>query len=147
MMAAKRIGGRMYSENIRKVAPYGITPFVKAIPFNIEPIECSRIPKWKLRPPRSSEVNEVYSFKLVSVEGARSADPPINAGKVDAIAFSTLPDAWRVAIFGSVALKTGNFSSQPFGSLSLLNNSYSAASSGNFSLYCAYKSFHLLSKP
>src|ERR1700740_3519182 len=101
------------------------------MPFRIEPIECSRMPKWKLRPARCSDVNDSYSFRLVSVDGAKSAEPPIKAGKVDVIAFRTLPDAWRVAILGSVALNTGSFSAHPFGSLSLLNNSYSAANSGN----------------
>src|SRR5476651_2758115 len=97
-MAAKRIGGRIYSENIRNVAPKGTTPFVNAMPFIAEPIACSRIPKWKLRPLRFSEVNESYSFKLVSVDGDKSAAPPIRLGKLAAIAFNTLPDATRVAI-------------------------------------------------
>ena len=33
MMAARRIGGRMYSLKIKNVAPYGVKPFVTAIPF------------------------------------------------------------------------------------------------------------------
>src|SRR6187402_2304948 len=103
-MAAKRIGGRIYSENIKNVAPKGLRPVVNAIPFKAEPMACSRIPKWKLRPLRFSEVNESYSFKLVSVDGDKSAAPPIKLGKLSAIAFSTLPDAMRVAILGSEAL-------------------------------------------
>src|SRR6185312_4490774 len=105
------------------------------MPLSAEPIECSRIPKWKLRPSRFSVVNDANSFRVVSVDGARSAEPPIRAGKLSAIAFSTLPDAWRVAILGSDALNTGNLSAQPFGNLPLLNISYSVARSGNFSLY------------
>src|SRR3954471_17786215 len=104
MIAAKRIGGRIYSENIRKVAPKGSKPLVKAIPFKAEPIACSRMPKWKLRPALFSDVNESYSFRLVSVDGARSAAPPIRFGNAGAIAFNTLPDAWRVAILGSEPL-------------------------------------------
>src|SRR5688572_14977485 len=129
-MAAKRIGGRMYSENIRKVAPKGLIPLVKAKPFNAEPMACSRIPKWKLRPVRSSEVNEVDSFKVVSVDGAKSAAPPIRLGKLPAIAFNTLPDAWRVANLVPAA-NTGNLSNQPAGSSSLAAAVYSAANSGN----------------
>ncbi len=121
----------MYSENIRKVAPKGLIPLVKDIPFNAEPIACSRIPKWKLRPLRFSEVNESDSFKFVSVDGDRSAAPPIKLGKLPAIAFNTLPDAWRVAILGSEPLNTGILSNQPFGNSSLAAASYSAASSGN----------------
>src|ERR1700742_3007964 len=133
-MAAKRIGGRIYSENIRNVAPKGIIPLVKAIPFNADPIACSRIPKWKLRPSLRSIVNDVYSFKLVSVEGAKSAAPPIRLGSFDAIAFNVLPDAWRVANLPSAALNTGRLSAQPLGNSPLAANSYSAANSGNFSL-------------
>src|ERR1700759_554125 len=106
-MAAKRIGGRIYLENIRKVAPKGITPLVKAIPFMAEPIACSRIPKWKLRPARVSDVKLSYAFKLVSVDGAKSAAPPIRLGRLAAIAFKALPDATRVATLGSDALNTG----------------------------------------
>jgi hypothetical protein len=32
----------------------------------------------------------------VSVEGAKSAEPTISVGNLAAMAFSTLPDAWRV---------------------------------------------------
>src|SRR3569833_1550774 len=129
-MAANLIGGRMYSEIIRKVAPKGITPFVNAMPFIAAPIACSRIPKWKLRPARFSDVNESYSFKLVSVDGAKSAAPPIRLGTLAAIAFNALPDATRVATLGSDALNTGRLSFHPFGNSPLLSNSYSAASSG-----------------
>src|SRR5260221_1097731 len=121
-MAAKRIGGRIYSENIRKVAPNGITPFVKAIPLRIEPIACSRIPKWKLRPSRCSCVNEVYSFRVVSVVGERSAQPPIKFGKLPAMAFNTLPEAGRVAILGSVGLNTSHFASHPLVNFPLTYN-------------------------
>src|SRR5476651_764521 len=144
-MAAKRIGGRIYSENIRNVAPKGTTPFVRAIPFIAEPIACSRIPKWKLRPPRSSEVNEEYSFRLVSVDGAKSAAPPIRLGKLPATALSTLPDAIRVASLPSAALNTGNLSFQPFGNSPATAASYSAANSGNLVLYSANRSFHFFS--
>src|SRR6187402_989649 len=116
-MAAKRIGGRIYSENIKNVAPKGIIPFVNDKPTNADPIACSRIPKWKLRPVRSSDVNELDSLSVVSVDGAKSAAPPIIFGKLPAIAFNTLPDAWRVAILGSDPLNTGNVSDQPFGNV------------------------------
>src|ERR1700754_514260 len=112
---ARRIGGRIYSENIRNVAPNGITPTVKAIPFKAEPIACSRIPKWKLRPALFSEVNESNAFKLVSVDGAKSAAPPIRFGIFAAMAFNALPEATRVATLGSDALKTGSSLSHPLG--------------------------------
>src|SRR5471030_1566349 len=116
-MDAKRIGGRWYSENIRNVAPNGITPLVRAMPFKADPMACSRIPKWKLRPSLFSDVKESNSFKLVSVDGERSSAPPIKWGRLSAMAFNTLPDAWRVAIFLSDASKTGNLLSHPFGNL------------------------------
>src|ERR1700712_1046358 len=128
-MAAKRIGGRMYSLNIKNVAPNGMIPGVKAIPLMADPIACSRIPKWKLRPPRFSDVNESNAFKCVSVDGDKSAAPPINPGTLGAMAFNTLPDAWRVAILGSAALNVGKASNQPFGNSPLAANSYSAANS------------------
>src|ERR1700761_1012407 len=115
-MAAKRIGGRLYFEKIRKVWPERGKTFFNHLPFIAEPMACSRIPKWKLRPPRSSEVKEENSFRLVSVDGAKSAAPPIRLGKLPAIAFNTLPDAMRVANLPSAALNTGNLSFQPFGS-------------------------------
>src|ERR1700759_373941 len=104
MMAAKRIGGGMYSEKIRKGAPNGLMPLVKAIPFKAEPMACSRIPKWKLRPLRSSDVNELYFLRFVSVDGAKSAAPPIRLGNASAIAFRALPDATRVATLPSSGL-------------------------------------------
>src|ERR1700744_349894 len=113
MIDARRIGGRWDSENIRKVAPKGIIPLVKAMPLRAEPIACSRMPKWKLRPARFSDVKLSYSFKLVSVDGDRSAAPPIRFGNLAAIAFSALPDAIRVAVLGSDALYTGKLSFQP----------------------------------
>ena len=64
------------------------------------PMACSRMPKWKFRPPRLSAWKSPApsNVRRVLVEGARSADAADQPGHVlRATAFSTLPDASRVA--------------------------------------------------
>ena len=61
----------MYSEKSRNVAPNGLIPLVNAIPLMIDPMLCSRTPKWRLRPFLSSCVNDSKLFKLVLVDGVR----------------------------------------------------------------------------
>ena len=43
---------------------------------------------------------EKYSLSFISelLEGAKSAEPPINCGTFAASLFSTVPEDWRVAI-------------------------------------------------
>ena len=52
----------------------------------------------------------------VYVDGSRSAEPPISAGRRGAMAFITLPEATRVAMPLASAGKTGMSASQPAGS-------------------------------
>ena len=49
------------------------------MPFAIAAIACSRMPKWKLRPPRlaASKSPAPSNVRCVFVDGARSAEPPI----------------------------------------------------------------------
>ncbi len=68
-------------------------------------------------------------------EPARSAEPPHSSGITAPSAWSTLPDADRVAT-PLPASKTGIFSSQPLGSSPLATRSYSAARSGLLSRHC-----------
>src|SRR3989304_4402751 len=101
---------------MKKVAPYGITPPCRAIPLRTAPIPCSRTPKWRFLPPgAASGRNSPASFMMVSVEGARSADPPASSGSFAAIAFSTLPEALRVAAAPASGANAGVPSSPPPG--------------------------------
>ena len=52
---------------------------------------------------------------LVLVEGARSAEPPMNHGTAGAMALITLPEAAREAMPFSSAGNTGSTFSQPLG--------------------------------
>ena len=105
------------------------------MPFISAAMECSRIPKWIVRPYGSASGsglsagrNELVLSIVVLFEPARSAEPPHSSGMTAPSAWSTLPDAARVAtpLPGS---KTGSFSSQPLGSSPAAMRSNSAARS------------------
>src|ERR1700754_3025317 len=100
---------------MRNVAPKGLIPLVRAIPFTIAPMACSRMPKWKFRPLLPVAVNDAKLFRFVFVEGARSAEPPMKLGSFAARSLITLPEASRVDRGLSVALKEGKTISQPLG--------------------------------
>ena len=75
------------------------------MPFNIDPIACSRIPKWMMRPyglaffiALDSGRNESPPSIVVLLLSARSAEPPHISGSFCARALTTSPDALRVAI-------------------------------------------------
>src|SRR2546425_9670934 len=82
---------------MRKVDPTGRTPGCRASPFRTAPIPCSRTPKWILRAPQLPAATSPPFLKARFVEVARSADPPTSSGSLGARAFSTFPDAARVA--------------------------------------------------
>src|SRR3989442_6336122 len=82
---------------MRTVDPTGRTPRCRASPFRIAPIPCSRTPKWILRAPQLPAATSPPFLKARFVEVARSADPPTSSGSLGARAFSTFPDAARVA--------------------------------------------------
>src|SRR6266481_5682917 len=71
-----------------------------ARPLRIALIECSRIPKCRLRPAGFSAWKSPApgNVSRVLVEGLRSADPPTIQGRVGAMALRTLADASRPAI-------------------------------------------------
>src|SRR2546425_10799153 len=77
--------------------PTGRTPRCRASPFRTAPIPCSRTPKWILRAPQLPAATSPPFLKARFVEVARSADPPTSSGSLGARAFSTFPDAARVA--------------------------------------------------
>src|SRR5580765_3371146 len=83
---------------MKKPAPKGRT-FDSDIPLQMAVIACSRMPKWKLRPPYEPASKSPAPSKVsrVFVEGKRSAAPPISHGTVWHTAFSTLPEESRVA--------------------------------------------------
>ena len=60
-------------------------------------IACSRTPKCRLEPVRSSAEKSPRPFMLDLLEGARSAEPPIRFGMRLARRFSTSPEEARVA--------------------------------------------------
>ena len=105
------------------------TPGGGALPLGTGPIAVSREPKWKLRQADSSQEMSTEPFRTVSVDGARSAEPPTSSGTASAIAFNTAPEAARVANF-SPASNAGKASVQLPGNspASILRSS--AASSG-----------------
>src|ERR1019366_722041 len=111
---------------MRNVDPYGRSP-ERAIPFRIDPIACSRIPKWKLRPLYLPLSKSPAPFIKVLVEGARSAAPPMNHGTCLAIAFITLLPASRPATPFASAGKVGMSVSQPSGNLPACSVSHSLA--------------------
>src|SRR5438445_10377842 len=82
---------------MRNVDPTGRTPPCRASPFRTAPIPCSRTPKWMLRAPQLPAATSPPGLKTTVVEVARSADPPTSSGSFAAMAFSTFPDATRVA--------------------------------------------------
>src|SRR2546429_6614114 len=82
---------------MRNVDPTGRTPRCRASPFRTAPIPCSRTPKWILRAPQLPAATSPPFLKARFVEVARSADPPTSSGSLGARAFSTFPDAARVA--------------------------------------------------
>src|SRR3989475_5670489 len=82
---------------MRNVEPTGRTPRCRASPFRTAPIPCSRTPKWILRAPQLPAATSPPFLKARFVEDARSADPPTSSGSLGARAFSTFPDAARVA--------------------------------------------------
>ncbi len=67
----------------------------------MDPIACSRTPKWRCRPSGVSRRNEPALFTSVFVDGARSASPPTRCGRRGETAASTAPLASRVACGGS----------------------------------------------
>ncbi len=106
------------------------------MPFISAAMECSRIPKWIVRPYGfapgrglpSGRNDEVLSI-VVLFEPARSAEPPHSSGMTAPSACSTLPDAARVATALPVS-NDGRWSSQPSGSSPAAIRSNSAACSG-----------------
>ena len=86
------------------------------MPFAIDPIACSRTPKWRWRPSGVARWNEPAVLTSVFVDGARSASPPIRCGTRGETAASTAPLASRVAV-GVSAGKRGRSWSQPGGSV------------------------------
>src|SRR5664279_1541132 len=126
---------------MKNVAPYGRTPDTD-IPFRIEPMACSRMPKWKFRPEYSSRSKLPPSLIRVFVDGARSAAPPISHGTFLATAFSTLEFDSRVATPLASAEKVGMSLSQPCGSSRLAIRSHCLANSGHTLAHALYLSFH-----
>src|SRR5439155_1022196 len=99
---------------MRNVDPTGRTPRCRARPFRIAPIPCSRTPKWILRAPQLPAATSPPFLKTTCVEPARSADPPTSSGSFGAMAFSTFPDAARVAwASAGGGANVGRPSSQP----------------------------------
>ena len=73
---------------------------MSAMPLAIAAAACSRIPKWRLRPARSSgwKSPAPANVRRVLVDGARSADPPSSQARACAIALSTWPEESRLAM-------------------------------------------------
>ena len=100
---------------------------------------CSRMPKCSVRPYqlpgnivvwRSGGRNDGSPFIVVSLLPARSAEPPHSSGSTGASAFSTCPEAFRVASPLASAGKLGQAPAQPSGSRRAASRSSSAARSG-----------------
>ena len=109
------------------------------MPFTIEPIACSRMPKCIVRPYGSP--GNIFDCRsvgrklgtpsmVVLFDSARSAEPPHSSGSSSASALSTLPEAARVEMSLGSASQVGIVSSQPGVSSSFTIRSYSALASG-----------------
>src|SRR4051794_34389993 len=94
------------------------------MPFMIEPMACSRIPKCSTRPyllPLHELVCHCSGVKLgwpsgvVLLDSARSAEPPQSSGRTGAIALRSAPDALRVATPLSSAGEDGRAAGPPGG--------------------------------
>ena len=114
------------------------------MPFMIEPIACSRIPKCRVRPYgppghilvwNSAGVKLGSPSMVVLLLSARSAEPPHSSGTITASAESTLPEAARVetafALPSFSVGKLGRFLAQPAGSSRRIIRSSSAAPSAS----------------
>ena len=100
------------------------------MPLAIDPIACSRTPKWRWRPSGVARWNEPAVLTSVFVDGARSASPPIRCVTRGETAASTAPPASRVAV-GVSAGKRGRSWSHPGGSVRSCPWRHSVARSGN----------------
>src|SRR5882724_811052 len=98
------------------------------------------------RPLRFCGLNSPALRKSVLFEVARSAEPPIRLGIVGASALSTRPDATRVAIVPSSALKVGKLASHPGGNSRRSVRCHSAARSGWVAAYDANRDCHAASQ-
>src|SRR5258706_14691959 len=101
---------------MKNVAPKGRS-LDRDIPFTIDAIAFSRIPKWKFLPAGLSAWKSPApsNVRVVLFEGPRSAEPPINQGMFCAKMFSTFPDASRPAMPFASAGQVGRFLSHPVG--------------------------------
>ena len=100
------------------------------MPLAIDPIACSRTPKWRWRPSGVSRWNEPAVLTRVFVDGARSASPPTRCGRRGETAASTAPLASRVAT-GVSGGNVGRSRSQPGVRVRACPFAHSAARSGN----------------
>ncbi|MDH6113333.1 hypothetical protein P3T34_005548 [Kitasatospora sp. MAP12-44] len=106
------------------------------MPFMVEPMACSRMPKWIVRPYGSADFSalsagrkELSSSIVVRLDSARSAEPPHSSGMTAPSAFSASPLALRVAM-SLPAGKLGSCRFQPSGSSPFCIRSNSAARCG-----------------
>src|SRR5215469_14179739 len=83
-------------------------------PLTIAAMACSRMPKWKLRPPGlpGSKSPAPVNLSVVLFDEPRSADPPRNQGMFWARTFRTSPEASRPAIPLGSGLKLGRLRSR-----------------------------------
>ena len=102
---------------MKNVAP-NARSFDSDRPLTIAAIACSRMPKWRLRPPGlpGSKSPAPANFSVVLLEGPRSAEPPRNQGMFWASTFSTSPEASRPAMPLASGGKLGRLRSHPAGS-------------------------------
>ena len=122
-----------------------------AIPLQIAPMACSRMPKCSVRPyqpPGNIRVwcpggmNEGSPFIVVLLLPARSAEPPHSSGSTGASAVRTSPEAFRVAIPLASAGNSGSAAAQPSGSRRADSRSSSSARSGLAAAQAANDSSH-----
>ncbi len=91
----------------------------------------SRIPKCMLRPPQLPASRSDSPFMSVSVDSARSAEPPTSVFTTGPIALMIFCEEARVAIAPSLGVNCGSAFCQPAGSSPASAAVSSAARSGN----------------
>ena len=110
------------------------------MPFTIEPIACSRMPKGMLRPACVFEKTPAPS-NSVFVDSTRSAAPPTIVGVNGFSACITFLPASRLAT-SSPAGNSGSASIQPGRGLPVRSASHSSFSPGNASAQRSNRCFH-----
>src|SRR6266487_5528824 len=144
--------GGMYGRTLHfGIREHAMGAICSAIPLQIAPMACSRMPKCSVRPYMppgnrrvwcSGGMNEGSPFIVVLLLPARSAEPPHSSGSTGASAVRISPEAFRVAIPLASAGNSGSTAAQPSGNRRADSRASSSARSGLAAAQAANVSSH-----